>query len=97
MMPEQTSGDLRDMPSGEAPGRRLRIWRYCFALFTLEIGLFLLIYPWTDRWLFNDLQDYSPWLNDLWQDQYFQGALSGLGGVNVYLAVQDLLRTLRGA
>jgi hypothetical protein len=78
------------------PSRRWRVLRYLFALFTLEIGLFLLIYPWTDRWLFNDLQDQSPWLNDLWNDPYFQGALSGLGAVNIYLAVADLLRALRG-
>ena len=79
------------------PPRRRRMLRYLFALFTLEIGLFLLVYPWTDRWLFNDLQDLYPWLNTAWDDPYFQGAVSGLGAVNIYLAILDLLRTLRGA
>lgn len=95
MMPGPASESFPEMPPA-VPSRRWRVLRYLFALFTLEIGLFLLIYPWTDRWLFNDLQDQSPWLNDLWNDPYFQGALSGLGAVNIYLAVADLLRALRG-
>jgi hypothetical protein len=66
-------------------------------LFTLEVGLFLLIFPWTDTWLFNYFQDSAVWLRDVWVDPYFRGALSGLGFVNVYLAVREFLTILRSA
>lgn len=75
---------------------RWRVLRYCFSLFTLEVGLFLLIFPWTDTYLFNWIQDSHPLLQDLWEDGFFRGGLSGLGAVNVYLAVLDFWRTLRG-
>lgn len=75
---------------------RWRVLRYAFALFTLEVGLFLVIFPWTDTYLFNWIQDSHPLLQDLWEMGYFRGALSGLGGVNVYLALLDFWRTLRG-
>ncbi len=76
--------------------RRYRVLRYCFALFTLEVGLFLLVFPWTDTWLFNYFEDSSDLLRSLWLDPYFRGGISGLGVVNVYLAIAELLKTLRG-
>ena len=79
----------------QAP-RRYRLLHYLFALFTLEVGLFLLVFPWTDTWLFNYFQDSSDLLSNVWQDPYFRGAVSGLGVVNVYLAVVEFVRTLRG-
>lgn len=72
-----------------------RILRYLLALFTLEVGLFLLIFPWTDPWTLNNLQDTNAVLRDLWQDPYFRGAISGLGAVNIYLAILEFSRTLR--
>jgi hypothetical protein len=91
MTPEQ-------VPSPVLPpqmSRRYKILRYLFALLTLEIGLFLVIFPWTDRWMFNYIQDTNGWLRDIWQDPYFRGAISGLGVVNIYLAFLDFFRTTR--
>jgi hypothetical protein len=76
--------------------RRYRVFRYLFALFTLEVGLFLLVFPWTDTWFFNYFQDSNELLRNVWEDPYFRGGISGLGAVNVYLAVIEFLRTLRG-
>lgn len=76
--------------------RRYRVLRYFFALFTLEVGLFLLVFPWTDTWLFNYFEDSTDLLRNLWLDPYFRGGISGLGVVNVYLAIAEFLRTLRG-
>ncbi len=88
-----TSESLHPQP--EIP-RRNRVLRYCLALFTLEVGLFLIIFPWTDTWLFNYLQDYNELFRNVWEDPYFRGAISGLGVVNVYLAITEFLHTLRG-
>jgi len=84
------------IPSNLAP-RRNRILRFCFALFTLEVGLFLLVFPWTDTWFFNYFQDANELFRNVWEDPYFRGGISGLGVVNVYLAVVEFLRALRGA
>jgi hypothetical protein len=72
-----------------------KVVHYCFALFTLEIGLFLLIFPWTETWLLNELQDKTPLLQELWQNPFVRTGLSGLGVLNIYLAISDFLRTLR--
>ena len=77
--------------------RRNRVLRYCLALFTLEVGLFLVIFPWTDTWYFNYFQDSTPLFRDIWEDPYFRGGISGLGLVNIYLALLEFLRTLRGS
>lgn len=45
--------------------------------------------------MFNNIQDTTPLLRDLWQDPYFRGAVSGLGIVNIYLAIVEFSRILR--
>ena len=84
------------LPDGAAgrPWRR-RLLRICFALFTLEIGLFLAIFPWTDKWEFNYFEDVLPSLRDLWDEPSFRGALTGLGLVNIYIACLQFLRSFR--
>ncbi len=94
MMPE--SFPIHPVPPSDPASRRYRILRYVFALFTLEVGLFLFIFPWTDTWLFNYFQDSNEILRNIWEDPYFRGAISGLGAVNIYLAIHEFLRTLRG-
>ena len=76
--------------------RTYKVVHYCFALFTLEIGLFLLIFPWTETWMLSELQDKTPLLQELWQNSFVRSGLSGLGVLNIYLAINDFLRTLRG-
>ena len=83
-------------PAGRpAPRKRHRLLRICFAVFTFEIGLFLMIFPWRDSWTFNYFQGSSEFLEYIWDDPYFRGAISGLGLVNVYLAVAEFLRAFR--
>jgi hypothetical protein len=74
------------------PARLLNI---CFAIFALEIGIFLVIFPWMDDvWKVNYFQT-APALHDIWGDPYFRGALTGLGLLNCYVACWELLRALR--
>lgn len=73
-----------------------KVIHYCFALFTLEIGLFLLIFPWTETWLLSEVQDISPAIQDLWENPFVRSSLSGLGAINIYLAIHEFLHTLRG-
>ena len=67
----------------------------CFALFSFEIGLFLVVFPWLDYWSVNYFAGVFPALEDIWEEPAFRGAITGLGFVNLYVAVSQLLRLFR--
>jgi hypothetical protein len=73
-----------------------RLLGICFAIFSFEIGLFLVIFPWMDdTWDLNYFNSVVPALQSVWDDPYFRGALTGLGFVNIYIACQEVIRLLR--
>src|SRR5271169_6603109 len=82
-----TNGDA-SLPSTPRPklGWQRRLLRISLALFTFEVGVFLVIFPWTESWDLNYFQSLTPNLQDLWQNPSFRGALTGLGFVNIYIA-----------
>jgi hypothetical protein len=61
-----------------------------------EVGVFLVVFPWMDAWGRNAIPALSPDLIELWESNYFRGALSGLGLVNIWISFQEMLRLLRG-
>jgi hypothetical protein len=78
-----------------------RIASVLLVVFCLELGLFLLIYPWTDGWSGN----YFSWIgplrlqpswHEIWINRYLRGAVSGLGLVNIWVAVAEALRMYIG-
>ena len=81
-------------PTFSRPPRH-RLLRFALALFTLEIGLFLLIFPWRDTWTSNYFQASVPLLDLIWENPYFRGAISGLGLVNIYLAALEFSQFVR--
>jgi len=68
-----------------------RVWIICFAIFALEIGLFLTFFPWMEYWEINPLRGYNLFFQTYWTDAYFRGAVSGLGLLNVYIALTELM------
>ena len=68
-----------------------------FILFCLELGLFLVIYPWTDGWDNNLFASYIPMLhwNQWWHSPFLKGALSGLGLLNIWVSVSEIFRLRR--
>jgi hypothetical protein len=87
--------------TAEAPARPQHGWAYklgviLFVIVCFEVGVFLVIFPWTPQWGSNHLANSFPWLRGYWSNSYFRGALSGLGVVNIYIALGELLR-LRGS
>ena len=58
----------------------------------VAIGLFLLIFPWTDYWEANYFGQLAPKLHIYWYNGYVRGAVSGLGAVNLYIALMEVLR-----
>ncbi len=66
-------------------------------VFCFEIGLFLVIFPWTPFWDTNYFGGMIPRWHEVWDNLYFRGAVSGLGVVNLYIAVLELYRLRRFA
>jgi hypothetical protein len=86
-------------PKLRASGRPLRwdqrLLVICFAIFSMVIGLFLVVFPWLTPWDQNLAASYSPTLRSIWLSPYFRGALSGLGLINLYIGVVEFLRQLK--
>jgi len=66
-----------------------------FITFCLEMGFFLLIFPWIDNW--DRFANFIPKLRPLFENLYMRGAVSGLGIVNLYISLSELLRLRRFA
>ena len=98
LSPESASSPESAPPSaGEArrPSRTPRLLRLVFAIFTFEIGLFLTIFPWVDIWSLNFFSGWIRPLENIWDEPYFRGAITGLGLVNIYVACAEVLRLFR--
>jgi len=76
-----------------ASGRR--VVRVVFLLFCLEIGLILLLLPWTLLWDNNFFVSMFPEWSRFWLNSYVRGAVSGLGLVNLWIAISESLRLMR--
>jgi hypothetical protein len=90
--PTVTEGDS----SSTKPPKRRPFLGALFVLFSLALGLFLVVFPWSDWWDLNYLQDLVPFLRNLWDEPSFRGALTGLGLVNLYIACLRTIHLLRG-
>ncbi len=68
-----------------------------FVIFCLELGLFLVIYPWTEDWdhnLFAASVHVAQW-NEWWHSSFLKGALSGIGLLNLWVSVTEIFRLRR--
>jgi len=63
----------------------------------LELGIFLLVFPWTDYWTSNYFATIVPKFFWVWESAYFKGAISGLGVVNLCICVSEIFRLRRFA
>ena len=105
MMPNQPGSEMSSKPArGPAPlvmHPRVywyhKIWAVLLVTFCVEIGLFLLIFPWTGYWETNYFSQLVPGWHIYWYNTYIRGAVSGLGAFNVYIAVLEILRLRRFA
>jgi hypothetical protein len=68
-----------------------------FITFCLEMGLFLLIFPWTESWDGNYFSGLMPHMKMYWDNLYVRGAVSGLGVVNLYISLVEIYRLRRFA
>jgi hypothetical protein len=62
-----------------------------FIFFCLELGFFLLIFPWSQYWENNLFLFYLPSIREFILNNYFRGAVSGLGIVDIGLGVWEAM------
>lgn len=96
------SGPIPSLPTAPPPAEprkfvkwHRRVLGFCLAIFAFELGLFLLVFPWLDNWDLSWVAVHSPRFSDLWMSRYFRGALSGLGLLNIYIAVIEMFKQLK--
>jgi quinol-cytochrome oxidoreductase complex cytochrome b subunit len=68
-----------------------------FIVFCLELGMFLVIFPWSDLWERSFFSSLAPEWRMYWDNAYLRGAVSGLGIVNVYISLTEIFRLRRFA
>jgi len=76
-------------------GERFR--RVLAILFCVEVGLFLLLAPWSEIWGRNSLVTYVPAFGPVYLSYYFRGAVSGLGLINLWLGLAQAWNLRRSA
>jgi len=68
-----------------------------FVAFCLGVGLFLLIFPWTDGWESNYFATLVPEWHRYWDNLYVRGAISGVGVVNLWISFAEMFDLRRFA
>ena len=78
------------------PDPRQRLWRriqaFVFILFCLELGLVLLLFPWSSLWDRNYFFSLAPQWGTIFSSSYLRGAVSGVGVVNLWVAGSEVRR-----
>jgi|SRR5579884_157591 len=72
-----------------------RLLGICLIIFAFEIGLFLVVFPWLRAWDMNWIPVHSQRFAALWMSPYFRGFISGLGLLNIYVALAEAARQLK--
>ncbi len=98
--PPQVSGE--SLPGPVAVPTPLYRWYHkftalLFIVFCLEVGLFLLVFPWTESWDANFFSGMAPQWHGVWVNPYFRGGVSGLGVLNLYISFLEIFRLRRFA
>jgi hypothetical protein len=66
-----------------------------FIIFCMELGIFLLLFPWSELWDRNFFSSLSPAWRHYWDNAYWRGMISGLGLVNLYISLAEIFRLRR--
>ena len=61
-----------------------------YVLYCLEVGVFLIVFPWMHLWEENSLLGYYPFLRVVVLNNFFRGAVSGLGVANLILGAWEI-------
>ena len=94
--PEERSIEATEPPQPPAkPGIFRSLLGLAWVIFCFEVGVFLLVYPWMSGWETNFFAYLFPELHVYWDNAYVRGGISGLGVVNIYIALDELFQFLK--
>ncbi len=68
-----------------------------YVMFCLELGVFLVIFPWTEYWDYNFFSSFVPEWHQYWENLYVRGAVSGLGVLDLYIFFVEIVGLRRFA
>jgi hypothetical protein len=68
--------------------------RLLFVAYFLEVGLLLVLVPWSAFWERNYFAASLPFLQDVLENNFVRGAVSGLGVVNLLMGFDELATVL---
>lgn len=93
-VPSPVAASPPTQPEGLSRWHR-RLFGLCLAVFAFDLGLFLLVFPWSRMWAESWIPVHSPHLAQLWMSRYFRGFVSGVGLLNLYVALHEAVRQVR--
>jgi hypothetical protein len=99
MTPDSTTNSHPAQPAPPAGGEA-HFWRdsavsALFIVFCLELSAILCIYPWMSVWSRNWFLQLRPEWQPVLVSEQFRGALTGLGLLNLFIAIGELGRLVR--
>lgn len=68
-----------------------KLFRILYILFCFQVGIFLLIFPWLRLWETHGLLIEYPVFRSVMMNNFFRGAVSGLGIVNVVIGSIEVI------
>jgi hypothetical protein len=74
-----------------------RIGALLYVFFCFELGVFLLMFPWTDYWPRSYFSGLGPAWDGIWNNPYLRGAISGLGVIDIGISFSEVFRLRRFA
>ena len=74
-----------------------RLLPVLFTLLYFEVGVLLVLIPWTSVWTKNYFVHHSPWMAAVAKNYFVRGAVSGIGLADVWLAAYELWHLRRRA
>lgn len=99
-----------EMPPADAPGAPgiaaapppayqwyHKLLAVALATVCLIVGVVLVLFPWTPSWEHNYFAGVTPFFRVWWNNAYLRGAVSGIGMVNLYISLVEVLRLKRFA
>lgn len=69
--------------------------RLLIIAFLIELGLLLIVVPWSTYWERNYFAQVSPLVASIITNNYVRGGITGLGAVNLVTALAELSLLLR--
>jgi len=74
-----------------------RQWFILYVVVCLEVGIFLLLVPWSAIWERNYFLEAYPSLRAILLAPAIRGAVAGLGLANIYMGLSEVLNRRRSA